>query len=572
MPRRTPRFVAADLITQAEHGPDSPALLVTTDAEFADRVLVEVARALATTARAAILERALGEHGRVVLAPNLDVAIEFVNAYAPEHLSVDVEPLEPTVARLRNAGSLFVGPWAPESAGDYATGANHVLPTGGLARASGGLSVEAYGKYTQIQRVTRAGLASIRETVTDPRRGRRPAGPSRRHRVAIHRFGVRPMSPTPVTYTNPGEPIAYSWEATNEEVADRYGVPIESIVRFDLNTSPAPPELVARLIALGQFDAPMSEYPPADYRRLIAAAAARYGVGTDELIVGAGADEILDIIAKAFLPFGGSAVVPTPTYAMYRVDTEQRGATVLAVPRRRDAGWALDLDATRAAARSADVVWLCSPNNPTAMPEPDGAIAGLLVGILADAVAAGRSAPVVVIDEAYAEFTGRSLVGLRTEYPNLVVIRTASKAYALAGLRVGFAIAHPSLIARMNPYRPPGSISVVSVTLVTEALLDDTVLEANLVRVSTERDRLAMALRAIGWVVGPSVTNFLLVDFGSAKRADEVADGLLRHGLVPRTFPEGHPLADHLRVTIRSAEENDQFIAAAAAIETEASA
>ena len=159
------RFVAADLITQAEHGPDSPALLVTTDAAFADRVLREVALALADATRRDILERALGEHGRVVVAPTLDAAIEFANDYAPEHLSVDVEPLEPTVARLRNAGSLFVGRWAPESAGDYATGANHVLPTGGLARASGGLSVEAYGKFTQVQRVTEAGLTSIRATV-----------------------------------------------------------------------------------------------------------------------------------------------------------------------------------------------------------------------------------------------------------------------------------------------------------------------------------------------------------------------------------------------------------------------
>ena len=160
-----PRLVAADLITQAEHGPDSPALLVTTDAAFADRVLEQVALWLTTATRRDILEQALGEHGRVVLAPTLDAAIDFANAYAPEHLSVDVEPLEPTVARLRNAGSLFVGRWAPESAGDYATGANHVLPTGGLARASGGLSVEAYGKFTQVQRVTEAGLASIRTTV-----------------------------------------------------------------------------------------------------------------------------------------------------------------------------------------------------------------------------------------------------------------------------------------------------------------------------------------------------------------------------------------------------------------------
>lgn len=160
-----PRRVAADLITQAEHGPDSPAILVTTDVTLADAVEREVTALLATAVRRDILERALRDHGRIVLAPTLDAAIDFVNAYAPEHLSVDTEPLEPVVDRLRNAGSLFVGPWAPESAGDYATGANHVLPTGGLARGAGGLSVEAYGKFTQIQRVTRDGLEAVRETV-----------------------------------------------------------------------------------------------------------------------------------------------------------------------------------------------------------------------------------------------------------------------------------------------------------------------------------------------------------------------------------------------------------------------
>ena len=159
------RRVAADLITQAEHGPDSPAILVTTDAAFADAVEAQVAALLATASRRDILERALRDHGGIVLAPTIDAAIDFINDYAPEHLSVDVEPLEPVVARLRNAGSLFVGPWAPESAGDYATGANHVLPTGGLARGAGGLSVDAYGKFVQVQRVSREGLAAIRDTV-----------------------------------------------------------------------------------------------------------------------------------------------------------------------------------------------------------------------------------------------------------------------------------------------------------------------------------------------------------------------------------------------------------------------
>lgn len=159
------RTVAADLITQAEHGPDSPAILVTTDEAFADRVEAEVGRRLAGAARRAILAQALADHGAVVVAPDLEAAIAFVNRYAPEHLSVDVGPLEQTVAQLRHAGSLFVGPWAAESAGDYATGANHVLATGGLARACSPLAVETFGHFVQVQRVTRDGLAAIRRTI-----------------------------------------------------------------------------------------------------------------------------------------------------------------------------------------------------------------------------------------------------------------------------------------------------------------------------------------------------------------------------------------------------------------------
>jgi histidinol-phosphate aminotransferase len=359
-------------------------------------------------------------------------------------------------------------------------------------------------------------------------------------------------------------PASYSWEATDEEVAARYGVPLGRVARFDLNTSPTPPDLAARVVAAGRFASPLSEYPPSDYRRLVDAAAARYGVGRDELLVGAGADEILDLVAKAFLPPGGAAVLPTPTYAMYRVVTEQRGARAIAVPRLGKADdWRLHSTAVRLAARKAELVWLCSPNNPTALPEPPGTIETLLTVLAGDAERDGRPAPVVVLDEAYAEFVGASLVDLRHGYPRLVVVRTASKAYALAGLRVGFAVAVPETIAVIAPYRPPGSVSTVSVAVVTAALEDDGVLEANLARVERERNRLATGLREAGWDVGPSVTNFLLAGFGSRSRAVEVAEGLLQRGLVPRTFGESHPLADHLRVTVRDIDENDRLIAAA---------
>jgi histidinol-phosphate aminotransferase len=376
------------------------------------------------------------------------------------------------------------------------------------------------------------------------------------------------MSPTPVTFATPNQPSSYTWEATNEEVAARYGVAVEDIVRFDLNTAPVPPPLAQQVLSAGRFHVSLSEYPPADYRLLVEAAAARYGVGIDEIVVGAGADEILDVIAKTFLPPGGRAVVPIPTYAMFRVITEQRPAEAVLVPRLgAGEGYALDLPAVREAARDAALLWLCSPNNPTAQAEPDGAIATLLGHIAADAAQDGRSRPIVVVDEAYAEFAGQSSDDLRFDHPNLITIRTASKAYALAGLRVGFAIARPELVAQMNPIRPPGSVSTASVTVVTEALHDDDLAAANVARVATERARLSAALRDAGWSVGPSVTNFLLVDLRSVDHATAAAEALLRRGLVPRTFPESHPLADHLRLTVRSLEENDRLIAAARAFE-----
>ncbi len=164
-PPAEPDRIAADLLTQAEHGPDSPAILVTTDPEFADAVEAAMQERLVRAPRREILRQALGGHGRIVLVANVAAALAVANAYAPEHLSVDVPDVEVVVAGIRNAGSVFVGPWAPESAGDYATGANHVLPTGGLARGRGPLAVETFGKYLQIQRISGDGLALLRPTI-----------------------------------------------------------------------------------------------------------------------------------------------------------------------------------------------------------------------------------------------------------------------------------------------------------------------------------------------------------------------------------------------------------------------
>ena len=160
-----PRAVAADLLCQAEHGSDSPAVLVTPSRGLADAVVQAIDTLLPTLERKSILRAALADAGLVVLVDDMAQAIAFANRYAPEHVGVHAADAETIAVQLTGAGSVFVGAWAPHSAGDYATGANHVLPTGGLARSYGPLSVEDFGSWRQIQRLTRDGLASLRDTI-----------------------------------------------------------------------------------------------------------------------------------------------------------------------------------------------------------------------------------------------------------------------------------------------------------------------------------------------------------------------------------------------------------------------
>lgn len=159
-------LVAVDLLCQAEHGPDSPAVLVTTDPTLPARVEIELDRLLAGLERAEILERALADHGVALVVSDRDSAIDFVNAYAGEHVTILTSDPEADAKRITAAGSVYIGRWSPESAGDYATGANHVLPTGGLAAAYGPLSVEDFGSFRQEQRITRAGLEAIVRTIS----------------------------------------------------------------------------------------------------------------------------------------------------------------------------------------------------------------------------------------------------------------------------------------------------------------------------------------------------------------------------------------------------------------------
>jgi histidinol dehydrogenase len=161
-----PVHAAADLLAQAEHGPDSPVVLIGEDQVVLESVVAAAEALLGDLGRREVITKALGDHGLVVLADSIAEAIEFADGYGPEHVSIHLADPTDAVDRITSAGSVYVGEWSPEPVGDYATGANHVLPTGGLACSTSPLGVEDFGSWRQVQTLTHAGLAALRPTVS----------------------------------------------------------------------------------------------------------------------------------------------------------------------------------------------------------------------------------------------------------------------------------------------------------------------------------------------------------------------------------------------------------------------
>ena len=157
-------FVAADLLSQAEHGPDSQVLLVTCDESLIDRVEEELNRQLDQITRKVIAGEALGNSKYIVLRSR-EECVELVNCYAPEHLMLSVKDYLDWVPEIRNAGSVFLGHYSPESAGDYASGTNHTLPTNGYARAYSGVNMDAFMKKITFQEITPEGLLYLGKTI-----------------------------------------------------------------------------------------------------------------------------------------------------------------------------------------------------------------------------------------------------------------------------------------------------------------------------------------------------------------------------------------------------------------------
>jgi histidinol-phosphate aminotransferase len=345
----------------------------------------------------------------------------------------------------------------------------------------------------------------------------------------------------------------YTWEPPNRVIAARYGLRAADILRFDTNTSPAVLSYLPEALE-GPFDPPLHEYPDSTYAELAEAAAAYVGAAPLEILVGCGADEVLDIIAKTHLSPDRKSVIPVPTYSMYKVLSGQRDAEVVSVLRRPD--YRLDVPAMIEALPGAGVVWLCAPNNPTGTPESRED----LVAVLDAGAALPDGGPAIVVDEAYIEFHGTSLVELRERYPALIVVRTLSKAFAMTGLRIGYCVAKRETIERLERVRPPGSLNTLSAKAGARALRQPELAAANAAALADEREWLGAQLTKAGLPPTPSVTNFLLCRVGAPSEADQLNEALLRAGIVVRTFGPNSLLGGHLRFTVRNREQNERFL------------
>lgn len=344
-----------------------------------------------------------------------------------------------------------------------------------------------------------------------------------------------------------------------EELAREFGLDPENIVKLASNENPLgmPASAQAALVAAS---ASLARYPDPNGFDLKAALAKRYDVPASWITLGNGSNDILEIAAMALLEPGASAVYAQHAFTVYRLATQARGARHIQVPA-RDYGH--DLNAMfDAIADDTRVLFIANPNNPTGT-----FVSGTEIAAFLGRVHATHGDRVtVVLDEAYNEYLDPELrfdsVALVREYPNLIVSRTFSKAYGLAGLRVGFAIAQPVLTDLLNRVRQPFNVNTLAQAAAIAALADTEYLERAYLVNKAGKQQLTEAFEKLSLRYVPSYGNFVLVQVGDAARINLE---LLKRGVIVRPVT-GDGLPEWLRVSVGLPEENERFIAALTAI------
>ncbi|MCE5251881.1 histidinol-phosphate transaminase [bacterium] len=323
----------------------------------------------------------------------------------------------------------------------------------------------------------------------------------------------------------------------------------ESDIKINQNENPYDvPEKLKRELLDFALERSWSRYPPFDPAGLREKLASYAGWKPDGVLVGNGSNEIIQAVLTVMLRPGAKLVLPSPTFTVYKLIGTVLGADVRQVPLKQD--FTYDCDALeREFLNGGDMIIICSPNNPTGCLYPLERLTALLEQ---------TDAP-VVIDEAYFEFSGVTAVNLLEKYDNLIVLRTFSKAFSLAGLRVGYGLMNPDLAQEVNKAKLPYNINFFSVAAAIKLLENRDELAASVKILIGERDRMIPALNKIDGVTAyPSRANFILVETPFEPR--KVFDGLLKDGLLVRDVSSYPMLGRAFRVSVSRYEDNERFI------------
>ena len=322
--------------------------------------------------------------------------------------------------------------------------------------------------------------------------------------------------------------------------------PGERVIKLNTNENPFPPSPRV-LEAIRNTDGEtLRRYPSPKADAFRATAAAVHGVAADMILAGNGSDEILAIAVRTFLGPGDVLAYPDPTYSLYPVLAASSDNRVVTVP--WQPGW--ELPNAGLLATGARAIFFANPNAPT----------GTLVRPARVRELAVAFDGLLLVDEAYVDFADESCLDLVRELPNVMICRTFSKGYSLAGLRFGYAIAAPALVSEMSKVKDSYNCDAISILAATAALADQAYARGTWQAVRAERSRLAAELGQRGWDVIPSQTNFLLATCpGGAAAA--IYRALKAQGILVRHFDKPG-LADKLRITVGTAAQNDALLAA----------
>ncbi|QJC36021.1 histidinol dehydrogenase [Enterobacteriaceae endosymbiont of Donacia cincticornis] len=531
-------FIIADLLSQAEHGINSQVLLITFQEKIGKLVKQNLFKQLEKLPRKDIILKSLNK-SYIIIVNNLNECIDIINTYAPEHLIIQCKNYKNILSKIINAGAIFLGNWTPESVGDYASGTNHVLPTYGYASTYSCLSISDFQKRISVQKLTKNGLLNISSTVeimakTESLLGHKNSITIRKNFINQQKRKIKNINQ--IVRKNILNLTPY------QSARLLYKNNINNKILLNANESP----IISLFSTNNKI---LNRYPEQQPKKLLNVYSKYINLNNENILITRGADEGIDIIMRTFCdPEYDKILFCPPTYDMYRVTANILNIKYLIIFSIKDT-WEINFKKIKRNLKNIKIIYFCNPNNPT------GNI--LNKNNIIELLKLTKNKIMIVIDEAYIEFCiDQTMISLINKYENLIILRTLSKAFGLAGLRCGFILANQYIINILLKVIAPYPISIPVLDIAIQALniKNLIIMNNNVKTIINNKKWLIDKLSNCNCIkkIFTSTTNFVLIKFHNS---DIVLDILNKNNIIVRNQNHEKTLNNCLRITIGTFDE-----------------